>query len=572
MAKYLRLGDLLLSVGAITQEQLDDALKFQKTTGHRLGQALIEGKFITERQLIEALQMQLGVEYIDLASARIPTEMAKLVPRSIARRHGVVPVKLVRDELYLAMSDPLNFIAIEEVRAATQKRIVPMITTREAAERAVAALYGGESAARAIEDYNSAKSEEDKNSTMVSAITAVTLGEDDLSSAPTIRLVNTILEQAVVEKASDIHIEPLEDGMVVRLRVDGVLRPVLDIPQDLKESVVSRIKVLGNMDVSQRRAPQDGRANVRLRQSDVDLRISTLPTVHGEKVTIRLLTKNAGLLSTAGIGLVGSNLQKFDDLIHKNSNGVILIVGPTGSGKSSTMSTIVRTLNRDEVNIVTLEDPVEYEVPGVNQVQINDKVGMTFAGGLRSILRQDPDIISVGEIRDGETAEIAMRAAITGHLVFSTLHTNSAPSTIDRLIDMGAEPFMIGEALKGVISQRLVRRICPNCRTEYVPTEEEQEDLGIPKEEFGSHKFFRGAGCSECYQTGFKGRTAVFEIMVVTAAVRRAIRVKEDRDLALDKALEQSGFESMLQDCRRLVFEGITTCEEALKAVQRTDV
>ena len=569
MAGYVRLGELLVQVGAISEQQLQTALEKQKGSGKRLGTILMENHFVTEQQIIEVLQLQLGVEYIDLASAKISPEMAQVLTKNLSKKNKVVPIRIAGSDLYLAMADPLDFPAIEEVRAATQKNVVPMIATSDGVERAIMNLYGSESTAKAIEEMRRERSADAPAQNTV--FTGAQIGEEDVNAAPTIRLVNSIIERAVVENASDIHFEPREAEMVIRLRVDGVLYEALTVPKNTQNSVIARIKVMSGLDIAEHRIPQDGRANVRIRQLDVDLRISTLPTIFGEKVTIRLLNKSQNMLTMKGIGLTGKNYEKFDYLIHNNTSGVILIVGPTGSGKSSTMYTILGELNTEQVNIVSLEDPVEYHMDGVNQVQINDKQGMTFASGLRSILRQDPDIISVGEIRDQETAEIAIRAAITGHLVLSTVHTNNAVSTIDRLLDMDIEPYLLSTALKGVISQRLVRRICPNCRKPYTPTLEEEEMIGIPASEHGRHPFYRGEGCSECYNTGFKGRIAAFEILVITRDIERAIHERRGQE-EFTAAVEKSGFEPMVANCRQLVLDGVTTVQEAYRAVQTTDV
>jgi type IV pilus assembly protein PilB len=460
---YTRLGDLLLSVGLITEEQLNQALQRQKTTKQRLGQELIDEKIITEQQLIDALRRQLGIEFIDLSSTFIKPQMAELLPKNIARKNNVVPVRLNGDSLYLAMSDPLNFMALEEVKTATRKRVVPMIATTKAIEHSISSLYGSEGAARAIADMKreiAAGVQTPEQENAENFVASNIGGEEENGTAPTVRLVNSILERAILEHASDIHIEPYETEVRVRMRIDGVMHSLMTVPKALQASVISRLKVMGAMDITERRVPQDGRAGVRVKSRDVDLRMSTLPTIFGEKFVIRLLDKDSQLLTKENIGLSGSDLNKYLDLIRRPS-GVVLIVGPTGSGKSSTMYTMIRELNTEKVNLVTLEDPVEYNIPGINQVQINEKTGMTFASGLRSILRQDPDIIAVGEIRDGETAQIAMRAAITGHLVLSTIHTNDAVSTVDRLMDIGVEPYLISNALNGVISQRLVRRSLP---------------------------------------------------------------------------------------------------------------
>lgn len=566
---YKRLGDILLSTEMITRDQLESALSEGAKSGKRLGEMLIEQKIITEMQLIDVLGVQIGVDFIDLTKTAIPLSLAQVVPKNIAKKYSVVPVKMIGDELYLAMVDPLNFVAIGEVKNATKKRIVPMIATAFATNRAIMTLYGNEGVNRAIDELSQTITVENGGFGSSDKPNASTLDEEDTQSAPTIRLVNSILERAIAENASDIHLEPREEGMVVRMRIDGILHTILNVPKNLQPSIISRIKVMSNMDIAERRLPQDGRTNVKLKSYDIDLRVSTLPTIYGEKIVIRLLMKSREFLTTQGIGLSGANLKKYEALTH-NTSGVILIVGPTGSGKSSSMYTMIAEVNSEEVNLVTLEDPVEYNLAGVNQVQINEKIGMTFASGLRSILRQDPDIVAVGEIRDAETAEIAMRAAITGHLVLSTVHTNDAVSTLDRLLDLGIEPYLITSALKGIISQRLVRKICPNCRREYVPTDEELENIGLDRHALGNRRFYRGEGCSECLNTGYRGRTAVFEILMMTADIKQKFHERAPREELL-KAIHGSGFQTILQDCARLVLDGVTTAEEAYRVLHSTD-
>ena len=570
MAFYRRLGELLLAAGTISQEQLDRGLELQKTQKGRLGEVLIANGIITEDQLIEALQMQLGIEYIDLTKINIPTELASAVPKNIAKQYHVVPVRVKKDELYLAMSDPLNFYAIEEVRKAVRKKVVPMVAHASSVERAIQVLYGNEGAARAIEEMKREQAAGQGNDTAVQDSSFVANQIDDsVNNAPTIRLVNSIIERAVNERASDIHLEPHETEMVVRMRVDGMMRTILTVPKDLQSSVISRIKIMSGLDISERRIPQDGRFNVRVREKDIDLRISTLPTVYGEKIVARLLDKSGGNLNKDNIGLSGHDMETFDRMI-KCRSGVLLIVGPTGSGKSTTMYAMIGELNKPEVNMVTLEDPVEYNIDGVNQVPINEKTGMTFANGLRAILRQDPDIIGVGEIRDGETAEIAMRSAITGHVVISTIHTNDAVGTIERLEDIGVEPYLVSSALRGVISQRLVRRICPRCRTAYTPDEDELADLGLEPQE--GLQFYRGAGCPECFDTGYRGRIAVFEMLVITGRVRRLIADGASRgEIEAELKKPESGFVSLRDNAMRLVREGITTSSELLRVVSEDD-
>ena len=561
----LRLGDLLVSAGLITEEDLMKGLELQKGSGKRLGTVLQEAGMITELEMIEALQMQLGVEFVDLNKITIPTELAQIVPQNIAKQYHIVPVRMIRDELYLAMSDPLNFYAIEEVRRVVKKRVVPMIAMSDSIDRAIQILYGNVGAAKAIEEMKrefASSAEEDEG---VDSFAANFIGDDDVNQAPAIRLVNSIIERAVAERASDIHIEPREEQLSVRMRIDGLLRDILTIPRELQASVLARIKVMASLDIAERRVPQDGRFNIRIKGKDIDLRISTLPTVYGEKIVARLLDKSAGNLDHTAIGLQGDDINKYDRLI-KIKNGVILIVGPTGSGKTTTMYAMINDINTREVNLVTLEDPVEYNVDGVNQVQINEKTGMTFAKGLRAILRQDPDIICIGEIRDGETAEIAMRSAITGHVVLSTIHTSDALGTVERLIDMGVEPYLVASALKGVFSQRLVRRICPDCRQPYHPSEEEQTELGLAYDP--NRVFYKGKGCPRCFDTGYRGRTGVFEIFPLTIKVRRLIAAGAGREAIENSLMDpSSGFVSLKDSAIHLVEQGITTTDEVLRVV-----
>lgn len=561
---YKRFGELLLADGIISQEQLKAALDHQKQAGGKIGEILLNMGYITRETLYSTLETQLGIPFVDLNAISIPTDCVRFLSRALATRHMVVPIAGDGTVVTLAMADPMNFVVIEEVKKASKCRVKTCLAEPEAISRAIANLYGNEITERALQQL---KNEAVPSELQSSIATVNILGADSEDAAPTIRLVNSFLEYAVNQNCSDIHLEPRENEMAVRMRIDGVLRRVYSVPRAIQNAVIARIKVMGNMNIAEHKIPLDGRSNVRVGTQDVDLRISTLPTVYGEKVVIRLLRKSSALLNTSGIGLVGDNLRKFNALL-ENSNGVILIVGPTGSGKSSSMYTMIGRLNTEEVNLVTLEDPVEYNFDGVNQVQINEKTGMTFASGLRSILRQDPDIIAVGEIRDGETADIAMRAAITGHLVLSTLHTNDAPSTLDRLMDMGVESYLIATALKGIISQRLVRRICPHCREAYAPTREEQAMLHL--EYRPGRVFYRGTGCPMCYKTGYRGRTAVFEILVLNNAVKQAVADNAPHS-ELMRLIHESDFVPLIRDCVRLVEEGVTTVQEAYRTVNSTD-
>lgn len=560
---HIRLGQLLVSAGVLNEQQLQDALDIQKKTKKRLGDILIENQIITGDELIDALQMQLGIDFIDLTAITVPVELAKFVPRNIAKRHCIVPVKLVDDTLYIAMSDPLDFIAQEEVKAVSHKKVVPMIAAKKATEQVIEKLYGSEGTARAIEDM---KREMGSAEGDIIPAQLKQRGEESVNAAPAIRFVNSIIERAFVEEASDIHLEPQKDEMIVRMRIDGLLHKILTVPSNLQNTVISRLKVMGGMNISEHQIPQDGHAMITVKGHSIDLRMSSMPTVYGEKVVLRLLDKSSKQITRQSIGLNSEEERKYEALL-KNSNGVILLVGPTGSGKSTTLCAMMTELAKEEVNIVTLEDPVEYDIDGVNQCQINEKAGMTFANGLTAILRQDPDIIGVGEIRDAKTAQIAMRAAITGHLVLSTLHTNDAVSAIDRLEDIGIEPYLVSGALKGVISQRLVRKICPHCRREYLPNAEELRLLGM--EENADAKFYIGEGCPECHHSGYHGRQAVFEILTITKEMRQMI-AKGATAEDIMKLAEKTDFVTMKESCRKLVSAGITSIEEAMKAINST--
>lgn len=559
--KSKRLGDILISDGLLTQEQLEEALAQQKQTHERLGAVLIEYGYITEKELIDALRNQLGIDFIDLTKTTIDPSMSRYIPKALAQEYEIVPIQVVRDNLFIAMSDPLNFMAIERARNTSRKNIVPMIASSAAVKHAINILYENVNAAEAMAAMRAeAGIRED----------AVVESEQDAAEeGPTIRLVNSIIERAMVESCSDIHIEPTEGDMQIRMRIDGRLHKVLTIPADLKDSVISRIKVMSHMNIVERRIPQDGRINMKVKGRDVDMRVNTLPTIFGEKIVIRILGKDEKMLTRQGIGMVFAEDNSKVDRLLANTSGVIMIVGPTGSGKTSTMFTLIREMLNESTNLVTLEDPVEYNIPGATQVQINEKVGLTFASGLRAILRQDPDIICVGEIRDGETAQIAMRAAITGHLVITTIHTEDAVTAIDRLKDMGVEPYLISAGLRGIISQRLLRRVCPHCRTEYIP---DQKILEIsPIKMLPGEKFYHGKGCDQCFHTGYRGRIGAFEILLMNDELRRAITSNADKQAFRETATRTSGYVTIMQNAEKLVEEGITTVEEVERTILVTD-
>ena len=486
--KYI--GELLIDMGMITPQQLEECLKEQKTSGERLGKILRSKGYVTEQQLMEIMEFQLGIPLVNLETVTFAHSLAKYMPVTLAKKHKMVPVRVDSGKLYVAMSDPLDFIALEDARMVSGLEVLPMISPEHAIETGINKVYGNEYAETAIKELAEEGATDD-----------VEVGEDSatINDAPIVRLVTSIFEQAAKARASDIHVEPSETDVRVRVRIDGQLITLLTIPKRAQSAVITRLKIIGNMDIAEKRIPQDGRYKLITGANEIDVRMSSLPTVHGEKVVMRLLDKQNFLISKEKLGFSPDNIKKFDELI-KNPHGVILITGPTGSGKSTTLYAMLGELNQTSTNIITVEDPVEYTMPGINQVQVNTKAGLTFASGLRSILRQDPDIIMIGEIRDQETVDIAIRAAITGHLVLSTIHTNDAPSTISRLTDMGVPPFMLAASLVGILSQRLVKKICPFCKTTYTPNKFELHAAGLP--DTYQQPLYIGKGCSYCNETG----------------------------------------------------------------------
>ena len=560
--KYKRLGDMLISMDLLTEEQLMEALKVQKETKERLGTTLIQLGYITENQMIDALKVQLGIDFIDLTKTDIDPSMSRYIPKSVAMQQHIVPVRVGKDALFLAMADPLNFMAVEQAKDLSKKRIIPMVATQAAVDHALNILYANMNANEAMAAMRAeAGFREEEVQTAQE--------EQEGEQGPTIRLVNSIFDRAYLENCSDIHFEPTETDMAIRMRIDGVLHKVMTIPADLKDSVVSRIKVMSRLDIVERRIPQDGRIATRLQGKDIEMRVNTIPTIYGEKVCIRILGKSEGMLTRQGIGMIFDNDNRKVDRLLANTNGVIMIVGPTGSGKTSTMFTIIKELLSEKVNLITLEDPVEFNIPGATQVQINDKVGLTFASGLRAILRQDPDIICIGEIRDGETAEIAMRAAITGHLVITTIHTEDAVTAVDRLKDMGVEPYLVSAGLRGVISQRLMRRICPDCRTEYTPEQRVLDMVKLPPNP--GRIFYHGKGCDKCFHSGYRGRIGAFEVLTINDALRKCITDRADKETFTKVSKETSDYVPMLDNAIKLVDQGVSTVEEITRTILVTD-
>lgn len=559
MATKKKLGDLLLDLGLISESNLKAVLETQKETKKKLGEILIEEKYLTEREFFEVLEFQLGVPYVDLDRFSIDPDVPKLISENIARRHTVIPVSQEDHKLTLAMNDPLDFLAIDDVKLATGLEISPVIAGKLAITDAIDYFYEKEDAQKAIEEFKKEFDEEEFEG----------LDEEmmnDINNAPVVRLINSIISQAVKLKASDIHIEPFEKKLKVRCRVDGDLIEVMRPSKAAHAAIVTRIKILGKMDISERRKPQDGRMEKNIDGRVVDMRISVLPTVFGEKVVIRILDRSSFMMTKEELGFTENNLSLFNK-ITRNPNGIILITGPTGSGKSTTLYTVLAEMNQPDKNIVTVEDPVEYSLDGVNQVQVNPKADLTFATGLRSILRQDPDIIMVGEIRDPDTVNIAIRAAITGHLVLSTIHTNDTASTITRLVNMGIDSYLIASSVVGIVAQRLVKKICTHCKVSYELDERSAVLLGV---EEGS-KAYKGTGCSKCNETGTSGRTAVHEVMVVDREIRNMINEGKSIDEIKDKAVS-AGMNTLKDACRELVLKGIITVDEMLKITYSTEV
>jgi len=553
-----KVGDILIEKGVISEAQLEQALTEQKKTGRKIGQILVESGLITENQLIDTISERLKIPKISLDSMVIDPSVIELVPVEVARRYCLVPAFRIGDNLTVAMSDPLNIIAIEELKYLTKCDIKRVISSRDQINAAIDQYYSvADSLSGVIGTYRDPKLE----AAVVKDDAAKAFQEDD---APVVKLVNLIINQAVKARASDIHIEPDENQLRIRYRINGVMKEEAAPPKNLQSEIISRIKVASNMDVSEKRLPQDGRLMVKVDGNDVDLRISTLPTIHGEKVVIRILDRRILEMGLSQLGISRDINEHWKRLIQLKE-GLILITGPTSSGKTTTLYSVLKEVNSIEKNIITVEDPVEYSLDLINQVQTNEKAGLTFASSLRSILRQNPDIIMIGEIRDRETAVMALRSAITGHLVFSTLHTNDAPSSITRLIDMGMEKFLVASALKGVMAQRLVRTNCPHCIEEYKPNDTQLRLAGLQKEA-EQVKFMRGIGCSRCRNTGFKGLTGIFELVTVDETMAEMI-IDNTSDVKLRNYALSRNYRPLFHNGIDKVKSGEVNLEEMLRVI-----
>jgi len=567
------IGQILLEKGVISQEQLDEALNVQKNTTEQIGRILTDLGHVTERDVLRAHAEQLGIPFLELDETSVDEDVAKAIPQSVVQRYNAVPIRRSGNRLAVAMSDPSNVFALDDMRLITGYEIDPILATaedisallhdtdgggqggQEELQTALDALDGGMGAALGEElDIASAGTEEDVDRAQVME-----------EEAPIIRVVNVVIQQAIKDRASDIHVEPDRRGVRIRYRIDGVLHEVMRVPKYVHAPLVSRIKIMGDMNIAERRIPQDGRIHVRHEGNDYDLRVSSLPTVFGEKVVMRILDQSSVLIGLNKLGMLGDTQAQLESVIVQ-PNGMILSTGPTGSGKTTTQYSILNKINSVEKNIVTIEDPVEYQLPGLSQVHVNRKAGLTFASAMRSFLRQDPDIIMVGEIRDLETAETAVQASLTGHLVLSTLHTNDAPSAITRLMDMGVEPFLIASSIVGVLAQRLGRRICQNCKEPYKPPAEALHRVGFDVEDAENVVFYRGRGCEQCRHTGYRGRNGIFEMMLVTEEVAD-LTVKRAPLSEIRAAALAGGMKTLKMDGFQKVIEGLTTVEEVMRVI-----
>jgi type IV pilus assembly protein PilB len=573
--RITRLGDLLLSGKFISKQQLDDALKYQRVKGGRLGNCLVKLGYLTEDILHTVLSRQFGLEIIEPASCIVEPEVLKLLPRELAIRLQVVPIRREANNLFVAMSDPNDVSLFDELSFRTGLRIKPVLASELQIREGIEKHFGSHkdiALKKVFEEVPSTQEEDSDDTLQILGIEDQELNPETLQAqseeAPIVRLVNFILVDALRNAASDIHIEPFEKELRIRFRVDGVLKTVMNPPVKLKDALTSRLKIMSRLNISEKRVPQDGRIRIRTKHEgkvrDLDFRVSVLPTLFGEKVVLRLLDKENLMLDMVRLGFERESLAKFERAISKPF-GMVLVTGPTGSGKTNTLYSAIAQLNKPDTNIMTAEDPVEFNLFGINQVQINEQVGLTFAATLRSFLRQDPNIILVGEIRDLETAEIAVKASLTGHLVLSTLHTNDAPATISRLLNMGIEPFLVATSVQLICAQRLVRRICKGCKEEAkAPSEIGLLELGFTLEEVHPVKIYRGAGCKVCNGSGYKGRVGLYEVMEITHELKEAI-ILNDTVVELRKKAVASGMITLRRSGILKILDGVTTIEEVVR-------
>ena len=553
-----RIGDILVEEGILTEEQLEEALKAAKAENKKIGEAITDLGFATEQDIAEALSSQLGFEYVNLSSVHIPDNVLSLINESVLRKHLMIPYAFVPNtinQVKVAMVDPMDMSAIDDFSIVTNLLVVPSVATTRDILIALDRYYGDTETIKAAQEY--ARERED----LAAKLAEGDLSSQDVQSSPVVQLVTSMVEQAARQRASDIHIEAKEDSVRVRFRIDGSLYEKFTYSIHLLPAIMARLKIIGGMDIAEKRKPQDGRFTIMVDKREYDIRVSVLPTVYGEKCVMRLAQKKALTRNKSELGFSPSELQAFDDIL-KNPNGILLVTGPTGSGKSTTLYTALSELNKEDVNIVTVEDPVEANIDGINQVQVNVKAELTFASALRSILRQDPDIIMIGEIRDGETAQIAVQASITGHLVVSTLHTNSAAGSINRLINMVGEGYLLADSLVGIIAQRLVRRLCPYCKKPHSITDTERRIMGIRADV--NPEIYEPVGCERCDNTGYSGRIGIYEIMKITPPLKELIS-KNASVSELKQMGMREGMHTLRQSATMLVIKGITSVHEMIK-------
>jgi type IV pilus assembly protein PilB len=556
------LGESLVERKLISEEQLKSAVKESEISGEPLRKTLVKTGLVSEEDICDYFEEQLGIPRIDLKNYLIDQKILSLIPESLAKKYNLIPLFKTGDTLTIATADPLNVVAMDEIRIKTKSNIEPAVATETDIRNSINQYYGTggsiEDIVKSI-DIKALTIDEGKEETEPEKLKNIA------EEAPIIKLVNLIILQAIRDKASDIHVEPEEDSLKIRFRIDGILHEQATIPKQMQAAVLSRMKIMSEMNIATKRIPQDGRFRLNMEGGQIDMRVSSLPTLFGENIVMRLLDTTSILIGMEKLGFDEQNLEKFKSLIVK-PHGIILVTGPTGSGKTTTLYSALNSINTPDKNIITVEDPVEYQLKRIRQSQINPKGGLTFATGLRSILRQDPDVIMVGEIRDLETAEISIQAALTGHLVFSTLHTNDAPSSLTRLTDMGVEPFLISSSVIGIIAQRLVRMICPSCKQAYTPSKEVIDDIGVKLPDTPL-KFYKGAGCKVCKNTGYKGRMGIFEMLLLDDKIRDLILAKTSSS-QIKHLAQESGMKTLREDGIEKVLAGTTTIDEVIRVTQ----
>jgi type IV pilus assembly protein PilB len=551
-----QLGDILLEGGLVTQEQLSAAFEEHQRAGRALGRVLVERGVLTESQLVAALAQQIGLKFVDLSDYPLDGAAVASVPATVCRRYNALPIGYDEGRLLVAMSDPANVFAIDDIRSLTGAEVKPVVATKADVTAAINRVHRADGD---LDDLTMAFDNTDEDDDLSSL-------KDVVEDAPIVKFVNLLITQAIQDRASDIHIEPTERDLRVRFRIDGVLHEIMRSPKNIQSGVISRLKIMSDINIAERRIPQDGRLSVTVNQKKIDLRVATLPTVWGEKVVMRVLDNSTAMLKLSDLGFRDENYERYAVSFTK-PYGMILVTGPTGSGKSTTLYATLNIVSKPEINVITVEDPVEYRIPGINQVQTNTKAGLSFASALRSILRSDPDVVLIGEVRDHETAQIAIEAALTGHLVLSTLHTNDAPSAITRLVEMGIEPFLVGSALDCILAQRLARRLCAKCREAYTPEAETLRQARFPWVEGEPlPTLYRAVGCSACAKTGYKGRLALHEVMPVSEEIER-LAVERASAAVIGQVAREQGMKTLRDDGMAKVLGGVTTLEEILRVV-----